>query len=230
MYSPEDPALKIMFFYRFIRKFGFLFALVLFLLVASDKEAQACRCVPASFDSRWRGADTIFIGTVKEIEILHRYLRNTYEDRPAKVVFDVDAYYKGGSGEATEFRLDEPLIFSNAQGEQTILEYGYKRIPQEGHADAEFFLHTSLQNMTCMGYPFREGETYLVFAYLRVRGEAARWSLYHYPSGTYGVGGLCGGTMPKSHPSFRHEISRILAASDKKRANADRRLRNLRNQ
>ncbi len=58
-----------------------------------------------------------------------------------------------------------------------------------------FTLHTSLNEHTCTGYPFRTGESYVVFAYQRTDGTFERWSFYNFPSGTWDTGGLCGGTQ-----------------------------------
>ncbi len=58
-----------------------------------------------------------------------------------------------------------------------------------------FTLFTNIARKTCCGHPFVQDEKYLVFAYLRETYQYRPWSLYNFPSGTYDVGGLCGGTM-----------------------------------
>lgn len=57
-------------------------------------------------------------------------------------------------------------------------------------------LHSSLNEHTCTGYKFKLGESYLFYAYQRKAETYERWSFYNFPSGTWDIGGLCGGTMP----------------------------------
>lgn len=57
-----------------------------------------------------------------------------------------------------------------------------------------FTLHTSLTRQTCMGFPFERNKSYLVFGYQRQAATYETWSLYNFPSGTWDVGGFCGGT------------------------------------
>lgn len=71
--------------------------------------------------------------------------------------------------------------------------------PFKGDAGQKYFtLHTSLTRSTCTGHPFEVGRTYLVYAYVRRADSVEHWSLYNFPSGTYDVGGLCGGTKSGS--------------------------------
>jgi hypothetical protein len=71
--------------------------------------------------------------------------------------------------------------------------------PFKSAAEQKYFtLHTSLTRNTCTGHPFAVGSTYLVYAYVRRADSAEHWSLYNFPSGTYDVGGLCGGTKSGS--------------------------------
>lgn len=180
--------------------FLFMFLILLFLEISA---AEACHCARGSFNARWQEADVIFRGTVKEINVDHRRHLNAYDDKPVEVTFDVSGYFKGGIGKMTEFLLDRPI----ANGKE-ILEVGRYAVPERDE-DKNFILQTSLQNLTCMGYPFKEGEDYLVFAYLRKEGAGNRWSLYHYPSGSYGVGGLCGGTIPFNTPEAQRDLGDI---------------------
>lgn len=60
--------------------------------------------------------------------------------------------------------------------------------------DEIFLLHTSLTRDTCTGHPFEKGGEYLIWAYKRAESTYEAWSLYNMPSGSYDVGGLCGGT------------------------------------
>lgn len=57
-------------------------------------------------------------------------------------------------------------------------------------------LHTSLNTHTCTGYAFKTGESYLIYGYQRKAETFERWSFYNFPSGTWDIGGLCGGTTP----------------------------------
>ena len=82
----------------------------------------------------------------------------------------------------------------------------------EEEETATFEMHTSLQNFACMGYPFEEGKEYLVYAYERTVDASEPWSFYNFPSETYGVGGLCGGTRP--YREAKEEIKRIRIQMD----------------
>jgi hypothetical protein len=69
----------------------------------------------------------------------------------------------------------------------------------KGLADeTTFTLHTTITRYTCMGYPFKKGGQYLVFAYARktAKRDDDALSGYTFPAGTYGTGGLCGGAKP----------------------------------
>jgi hypothetical protein len=72
-----------------------------------------------------------------------------------------------------------------------------------------FVLHTSLTVDTCTGHPFEVGGEYLVWAYRRDEGVYETWSLYNMPSGSYDVGGLCGGTKKMSAAEASAEIAVI---------------------
>ncbi|MEZ0224419.1 MAG: hypothetical protein ACAH83_07700 [Alphaproteobacteria bacterium] len=64
--------------------------------------------------------------------------------------------------------------------------------------DETFVLHTSLTRDTCTGHPFEKDGEYLVWAYKRAESTYESWSLYNMPSGSFDVGGLCGGTKKLS--------------------------------
>ena len=72
-----------------------------------------------------------------------------------------------------------------------------------------FTLHDSLTFDTCTGHPFEAQGEYLIFAYLRRAETYEHWSLYNFPSGTYGVGGLCGGTQSMKNPDAKKDIEGI---------------------
>lgn len=72
-----------------------------------------------------------------------------------------------------------------------------------------FLMHTNMQKHTCTGYAFEEGKPYLVFAYVRKEESYERWSQYGFPSGTYDVGGLCGGIKPLDGAETAAEIEEI---------------------
>lgn len=85
-------------------------------------------------------------------------------------------------------------------------------------------LHTSLTRLTCAGFPFEEGKTYLVYAYKRLASTYEKWSLYDYKTGTLGTGGLCGGTqeidkLEVGRDSTNAEVNKLraLKASDDSR-------------
>jgi hypothetical protein len=72
-----------------------------------------------------------------------------------------------------------------------------------------FMLQTSLTVDTCTGHPFEVGGEYLVWGYKREEGVYETWSLYNMPSGSYDVGGLCGGTKNMSDAKAADEIALI---------------------
>ena len=75
--------------------------------------------------------------------------------------------------------------------------------------DEKFELLTSLTVDTCTGHPFEKGGEYIVWGYRREEGAYEAWSLYNMPSGTYDVGGLCGGTKKLSDEKATAEIALI---------------------
>ena len=192
--------------------FRFVYFFMTFFLfsVLGASVAVACHCARGSFHTRWQAAEVVFRGTVTDIRIDHTHRFNAYDDKPVEITFDVAGYFKGGIGKMTEFPLERPIV-SVADGDQELLETGRYKLPERDE-DKKFIMHTSLQNLTCMGYPFKEGAEYLVFAYLRKEGSGNRWSLYHYPSGTYGVGGLCGGTSSFSAAEAQRDLEDIYRA------------------
>ena len=72
-------------------------------------------------------------------------------------------------------------------------------------------LHTSLKRVTCAGYPFEEGKTYLIYAYKRLASTYERWSLYDFKTGTLDTGGLCGGTIEVTDDRAVSEIEKLHA-------------------
>jgi hypothetical protein len=82
----------------------------------------------------------------------------------------------------------------------------YKGKVKSGEA---FELQTSLTKETCTGHPFEKGHKYLVFAYERSEDVVEDWSLYPLPSGTFDVGGLCGGTKDIDDKTVPAEIEQL---------------------
>ncbi len=80
---------------------------------------------------------------------------------------------------------------------------GYKGV-EKGNT---FKFYSNRHVNTCMGADFMVGKSYLFFAYQRVPDVYERWSLYDFPSGTYDVGGLCGGTRASEDPLTAPEIA-----------------------
>lgn len=189
-------------------RFVYFFIAFCLFSVLGVSVAAACHCARGSFNARWQAAEVIFRGTVKKIRVDHPRHLNAYDDKPVEITFDVAGYFKGGSGQRTAIPLEKPLRIAEKENQEKVIETGWHFVPE--HEDKKTFtMFTSLQNLTCMGYPFKEGEDYLVFAYLREEGSGNRWSLYHYPSGTYGVGGLCGGTALYHSPESRRDLDQI---------------------
>ena len=82
----------------------------------------------------------------------------------------------------------------------------YKGKVKSGEA---FELQTNLTKETCTGHPFEKGRKYLVFAYERSEDVVEDWSLYPLPSGTFDVGGLCGGTKDMEDKTVPAEIEQL---------------------
>lgn len=114
------------------------------------------------------------------------------------------AVFTGTVSEAVEVKewsqrgnADLPLIVT------VKVEQGYKGV-EKGNT---FKFYTNKHVNTCMGADFEAGKSYLFFAYQRVPDIYERWSLYDFPSGTYDVGGLCGGTRASDDPLAGAEIA-----------------------
>jgi len=205
-------------------RFSYFLTVIVVLSCLATSVAAGCLCARGSLKTRWQGAEVIFHGKVKEIKLNHELYENEYDDKPVDVVFEVTEYFKGGNGMMTTFPLDKPIPLAGEAREGAVLETG-RRIVPEVDEDKTFTLHTSLQHVTCMGYPFEEGGDYLVFGYLREEGSGNRWSLYHYPSGTYGAGGLCGGTIPYNTPEAQHDLDDIYVILSRSKSPAGGRLK-----
>ncbi len=190
-----------------------LFLAVLLVVVAT--EASACRCIPASFDYRWTQSDSVFVGKVKEVKTLYKYYRTSYDDKPVIVTFDVIKKLKVEDIEEKEDKEEKEE--KEDKGKNTEIINKVKNILGDEENNS-FELHTSLQNLTCMGYPFEEGKEYLVYAYKRTADKLEKWSLYNYPSETYGVGGLCGGTNYSDASSAEMERIELQMNKDKRDA------------
>lgn len=116
------------------------------------------------------------------------------------------AVFTGTVSEAAEVKewgqrgnADLPLIVT------VKVDQGYKGV-EKGNT---FKFHTNKSVNTCMGADFEVGKSYLFFAYQRVPDVYERWSLYDFPSGTYDVGGLCGGTRASDDAGTAAEIAEI---------------------
>lgn len=72
-----------------------------------------------------------------------------------------------------------------------------------------FRFHTNQHKDTCMGADYVQDKDYLFFAYERTPDVYERWSLYEFPSGTYDVGGLCGGTARLSKAETIKELGAL---------------------
>lgn len=74
-----------------------------------------------------------------------------------------------------------------------------------------FKLYTNINRFTCMGAKYEKGKKFLVYAYERKAEIYERWSLYDFDSGTYDVGGLCGGTKAMDDEATTPELVEIRA-------------------
>lgn len=116
------------------------------------------------------------------------------------------AVFTGTVSEAVEVKewsqrgnADLPLIVT------VKVDQGYKGV-EKGNT---FKFYTNKHVNTCMGADFETGQSYLFFAYQREPGTYERWSLYDFPSGTFDVGGLCGGTRASGDAATAAEIAEI---------------------
>lgn len=75
--------------------------------------------------------------------------------------------------------------------------------------EKEIDIHTSLSKFSCTGYPLEENKDYLFYGYKREPGSHEEWSFYNFPSGTYGIGGLCGGTAPIEDEDTKEELKAL---------------------
>jgi hypothetical protein len=152
--------------------------LSLVLVIAKPSFGSECTCAMAHFDTRWRLADGVFSGVVTEVTPVEAYMDAAKDDIPIKVTFDIASVFKTTDG------------FKNAIT-----------------ANQQFVMYTALAYKTCAGYPFQKGEKYLVYAQQRREGHEY-WSLYNFPTGTFGEGGLCGGTQKFSNAKTDLDIIR----------------------
>lgn len=76
---------------------------------------------------------------------------------------------------------------------------------------AAFLLYTNMNVDSCMGYDYKIGGKYLFYAYMRRPEIREAWSMYNFPSGTFDVGGLCGGTAPVEAASAIADLAAIPA-------------------
>lgn len=135
---------------------------------------------------------------------------------------------------------DAAAVFTGTVAEIKVIEkeiqYGNEDLPVEvtllindGYKNAKpgdkFVLHTNLARKTCMGHAFEVSRKYLVFAYARKEEVYEPWSLYNFPSGTYDVGGACGGTKDLEDPRTLDDAKFIKEQLKKKPAKPDRDLR-----
>lgn len=151
---------------------------------AKDNPFPACACAERPFSARQRDATAIFTGTVTEI-------------LPDQEILDAP---KGGTWNKRTPQADIPVRVTLA------IDKVYKGVAE---ADKDFILHTSLTEYTCAGHPFEAGKGYLVFAYVQDAKREDRTSIYSFPSGSYEVGGLCGGT--KELLDAREDIGQLEA-------------------
>jgi len=85
------------------------------------------------------------------------------------------------------------------------VDKGYKAVPDH----VQFVLNSNMNVNTCMGYKYEVGKKYLFYVYMRRPETAEEWSLYDYPSGTFDVGGICGGTVPLDEAGSVPELETI---------------------
>lgn len=125
--------------------------------------------------------------------------------RDAEVVF-------AGTLRKMEQSKEYPALDEDIPLEATfVVDDAYKGIK----TGESFTLHTSLTRRTCTGHPFEPWGKYVVFAYRRKTETFEYWSLYNFPSGTYDVGGLCGGTKKLTDPATAEDLGRILDILDR---------------
>ena len=156
----------------------FCLFLGLIFLISKPLKASECTCAMAHFDTRWRLAEGVFSGIVTEIATVDSYMDAAKDDLPIKVTFKVLNIFKGSENFMKEVGESKQLV-----------------------------MYTALAEKTCAGYPYEKGKKYLVYAHQRTEGHE-HWSLYNFPTGTFGEGGLCGGTQKFSEARTDLEIIR----------------------
>jgi hypothetical protein len=114
-------------------------------------------------------------------------------------------------GTVTKIFIPEDLIQPGRKDPPAIVTFRVSEGYKDADAGRTATLHTSLTRTTCAGHDFALGEEYLVFAYRRRASTYEHWSLYDFKTGTYDVGGLCGGTRPSADPETAEDIRRLLA-------------------
>ncbi|HYD18285.1 MAG TPA: hypothetical protein VEF76_07395 [Patescibacteria group bacterium] len=90
------------------------------------------------------------------------------------------------------------------------VEEGFKGVEK----GSKFKVYTNQSVNTCMGGDYRLGQKYLFFAYMRTPDVAEKWSMYNFPSGTFDVGGTCGGMQPLANAAAEIEEIRKLPKED----------------
>ena len=110
-------------------------------------------------------------------------------------------------------KLDNPYIEDKPVKVIVSVEKIYKGIEEK---EKSFIFFSNLARTTCMGYNYEKGVKYLFFAYERIPYETREWSLYRYPSETYDVGGVCGGTRKFDDAADILKQAEAYAAEEKK--------------
>jgi len=85
------------------------------------------------------------------------------------------------------------------------VDKGYKGVGDH----VGFILNSNMSVQTCMGFDYKVGQKYLFYVYMRRPESAEAWSLYDYPSGTFDVGGTCGGTKLLDSADTVKELAQI---------------------
>lgn len=122
------------------------------------------------------------------------------------------------SGQVTAIEVQDKYILRGVKDQPVkvtfTVEDGYKKAKSGDTVE----VYDSLTHDTCTGYPFELHKKYLVYTYKRLPEVREYWSLYDFPSGTVGIGGLCGGTKPANDPDTLADtvfIQEALSAKDK---------------
>lgn len=119
--------------------------------------------------------------------------------------------YRIYTGTVRSIEIQEQMVEPGREDPPAIVTISVDEAFKDSAHKRSEVLHTSLTRVTCAGHAFEEGKTYLIYAYQRLASTYETWSLYDFKTGTYDVGGLCGGTVAVDLPAAQEELTALRA-------------------